>query len=282
LKAEETDKTIISEKVEESDVLDEEPPSSPVKEEPSESDLPPPSPQAVVEDETLVSDTDTVIEGQLSPAEKEKVPLIPEISPPVESNTSFLSPASNDETLVSDTPVVKIEEFEPEYAQSTSSFDEPEQHRPRVSLTSLLLQADELYSRFPPSTPDLCLFSILGPNSVIFTWSESPLGGSLSESEAEAIVDKPETVVLPYVEPEDQPPEKKEKAVRRRRKLRTIIFGRTRLERRTMLAGAMLVMGIAIAVHGLRPTSDAHRVDFRRLGRWLMELHLRRLFKWVA
>jgi len=277
------DTTIISEKAEESDLLNKKPPSSPVKEELSESDLRSPSPQTVVEDETLISDTDTVVEDQLSPAKEEKALFIPETSLPVEStieDSSFLSPASNDETLVSDTPVIKLEEVKPEYAQSVSSFDEPEQHRPRVSLTALLLQADELYARFPPSTPELCLSSILGPSSVIFTWSESPLGGSLSESDAEAIVDKPETIVLPYVEPEDQPPEKKENAVRRGRILRTIIFGKTRLGRRTMLAGAVLVLGIAIAAHGLSPASgDTHRVDFRRLARWLVELHFRRFFK---
>ncbi|KAF8636972.1 hypothetical protein AX17_003133 [Amanita inopinata Kibby_2008] len=166
-----------------------------------------------------------------------------------------------------------------------------------IPLPSLLSQADELYKLYPPSHPSLGLSSILGPQSVIFTWSES-FAELPSDSTAEAMVGRPELVVYPFI-PEDEEEnngeegdqegssseygeksrrnsrrgEKRGKGVRRRRKtlrkpkLRKILNmlntiggsartgeekGLTHVDGRTMVAGAVLVLGVAMAVYGVK------------------------------
>ncbi|KZT07026.1 uncharacterized protein LAESUDRAFT_699397 [Laetiporus sulphureus 93-53] len=129
--------------------------------------------------------------------------------------------------------------------------------RPRVSITSLLMHADELYAQYPPSHPSVSLSSIMGPQSVMHTWSENP-ADLPDDDEAELMVDKLELVVLPYIEPEDEVPSdeeyvaerKKEAERRKRRKLRKP--RRLVTQRKAMVAGAVLVMGIAMAVYGMQ------------------------------
>jgi len=136
--------------------------------------------------------------------------------------------------------------------------------RPRVTLTSLLMRADELYEQYPPSHSSIMLSSIMGPQSVMLTWSEDP-ADLPSDDDAELMVTKPELVVLPYIEPEDEVAsddesgyvsgtrgrrrnEKEEHDRRRRRKLRKPRH--LLVERKTMVAGAVLVLGVAMAVYG--------------------------------
>lgn len=63
-----------------------------------------------------------------------------------------------------------------------------------VSLSSLLFVADDLYKRYPPmpssgedEPPSLDIGNVLGPSSVLFTWSQDP-NQMLSNEEAEKIV----------------------------------------------------------------------------------------------
>lgn len=138
----------------------------------------------------------------------------------------------------------------------TQSEDVPP--RPRVSLTSLLMQSDDLYSRFPPSHPSIALSSIMGPQSVMLTWSEDP-AELPSDDDAELMVTKPELVVLPYIESDDEVASDDEETHgkhrgRRRRlqKPRHLV-----LQRKTMVAGAVLVLGVAVAVYGIQNGSSA-------------------------
>jgi len=160
-----------------------------------------------------------------------------------------------------------------------------------LTLSSLLINADTLYGLYPPAHPGLRLSSIMGPQSVVYTWREpGPSDGAmererkgeeLADDEAEAMVACPALVVYPYIEEDDDidvdvdqtseeeggwvwwsekkktvPNRKmksKEKAgkgnqMRRPRKLRRNPF--SRLERRTVLAGMVLVLGVAMAVYG--------------------------------
>ena len=190
-----------------------------------------------------------------------------------------------------------------------------------ITLSSLLTHADALYERYPPTHPDLTLSSIMGPQSVVYTWREpelSPNGvvmGSneweeerLADDEAEAMVARPELVVYPYIEEDDdvevnQMSEEetngwgwwsekkaksdrkqgrsrkgmgKEREKRRPHKLRKNLLSRVE---KTMLAGAVLVLGIAMAVYGPqigRCSSsgwDAHGCanwrEWRRMGSWV-------------
>lgn len=235
--------------------------------------IPPTVSDAFIVEAEKASNAVIVVTDEKSLPEEDKLDLPSLLLSPDETCVDLTSPASNDATLVSETSMLKMEEVESD--SGDEDFD-PKQRRCRVSLTSLLSQADDLYSRFPPSHSQLSLNSTMGPNSVVFTWSESPLGGSLSESEAEEIVDQPQTVVLPYVDPEEIQFAEKQKAVARRMKLRKSLFGRMMLERRSMLTGAILVLSVVIAAYGVR-CSSTERHDLRRF-KWLVEFYLRRAF----
>ena len=176
---------------------------------------------------------------------------------------------------------IKVEEDPEEHLRETPSRlptrpptplvrpETPSPHsQPPVPLTTLLAQADALHALYPPSHPSLYLSSIMGPQSVIFTWSES-FTALPDDDEAEAMVAHPELVVYPYIdEPEADNEEGededsssmdgKRKGRRRRLGLNKSYLQslrrRFRAEGRTgtMVAGAVLVLGIAIAVYGIR------------------------------
>ncbi|KAG5640707.1 hypothetical protein DXG03_007476 [Asterophora parasitica] len=139
-----------------------------------------------------------------------------------------------------------------------------------ITLISLLTHADELYTLYPPTHPGLSLSSIMGPQSVVYTWSESR-SGLPSDNEAEAMVAHPELIVYPYIELEeaggDEDSEWEEKPASRRKQrervkgnLRKKMTGKfkriqgIRVERRTgtMVAGAVVVLGVAMAVYGVK------------------------------
>lgn len=143
--------------------------------------------------------------------------------------------------------------------------------RPRVSLSSLLERSDELFALYPPSHPTIALSSIMGPQSVVFTWSETP-SELPDDDEAELMVTQPQLVVLPPppVEPEskeDMDDGKRHKRPHRRlHKPRRLV-----VERKTVVASAVLVLGVAMAIYGLQATPDRHHGtasrELRRLSR---------------
>ncbi|KAF9788225.1 rab-GTPase-TBC domain-containing protein [Thelephora terrestris] len=199
----------------------------------------------------------------------------------------------NDITLV-DEPVTKVEAEEsklpPTSTSTPPSEPEPEVEDPwpdtpgqparaRMSLSSLLRQADDLFTRFPPSHPKLDLEKIMGPRSVVFTWTE-PLSSLPPDDELEQYVKTPQLVVLPYVDPveealmkERQERELQMRKVARRGKLRKVIFARANVQKKTMFVGAVFALGIAMAVYGIRPLGDAgrwhHRNDLKKLLRYV-------------
>jgi hypothetical protein len=129
---------------------------------------------------------------------------------------------------------------------------------PWLTLTDLLMHSDSLYEEYPPSHSGLALSSIMGPQSVVFTWSESP-SALPSDNMAEAMVSHPELVVYHYLEiyPDQKETGAEEneghnKATRRKRgsKLRKPLFGQ--MEKKTVLAGTVIVLGIAVAVYGIK------------------------------
>ena len=155
-------------------------------------------------------------------------------------------------------PEEELSEKRPSSRASTVTQSEDVPPRPRISLTSLLMQADNLYSRFPPSHPSIALSSVMGPQSVMLTWSEDP-AELPSDDDAELMVTRPELVVLPYIESDDEVASDDEdthgKHRGRRRKLRkprNLV-----LQRKTMVAGAVLVLGVAVAVYGIQNGNSA-------------------------
>jgi hypothetical protein len=110
----------------------------------------------------------------------------------------------------------------------------------------------------------------MGPNSVVFTWCEG-VGedGDETDDVAEGMVLHPELVVLPYVEPEPSlfSSEEEEETEnirpdkntdRHRRKKATKPKSKL-LETRTMVVlGAVLVLGVSMAVYGIRASTHGH------------------------
>jgi hypothetical protein len=160
----------------------------------------------------------------------------------------------------------------------------------KLVLTDLLKLADDLYDKYPPSHSMLALSSIMGPQSVVFTWSES-FSALPSDNTAEAMVSHPELVVYPYIEvntyQKETDVEEKEgrsKTARRKRrnKLKKSPFGQ--LEKKTVLAGTVIVLGVAVAIYGIKARNghglfqafaDGHRThggvarDWKRVGGWV-------------
>ncbi|KAI0029236.1 hypothetical protein K488DRAFT_88936 [Vararia minispora EC-137] len=133
------------------------------------------------------------------------------------------------------------------------------------SLPALLRQADSLMTTYPPTHNTLKLDSTFGPASALRTWSEDP--SSLpSDEQAEELVAAGVDIVfadVPEPEPEsdvgqdsDWLDEKRWFGLRRRRRSVTDkgkgreqhLFGGLLSQRRTILAGAVLALGVAMAV----------------------------------
>ena len=268
------------------------PPPSDVKEEAVDQPLPTEPPSAKQESP---GDIDIDVSRRLSTPS-------PDLST-VESDNTVLdeeplaakSPASteNDTTLV-DEPITKAESEEtklvPTSTPTPPSEQEPEDSDPwpdtpgqpakvRISLSSLLRQADDLLARFPPSHPKLDLDKIMGSRSTIFTWTES-FSPAPSDDELEQYVKTPHLVVLPYVDPVEEAmmKEKRERElemrkVERRKKLRKSIFSRANVQKKTVFAGAILALGVTMAVYGIRAPGDMgrghHRGDLKKLLRYI-------------
>ena len=127
------------------------------------------------------------------------------------------------------------------------------------SLLSVLLLSDELFVRFRPSTPDLCFTRILGPASSMRTWAqESALLPSDDQAEA-LVVAGLDIVVREALEP---PPHRKEPRPKARKgRLRKFRRSETRL----LVVGAVLVLGVAVAVGVRSRGSGGEKADWRAL-----------------
>lgn len=167
---------------------------------------------------------------------------------------------------------------EPEPGTSDPWPDAPGQPaKARMSLSALLRQADDLLARFPPSHPRLDLGTIMGPRSTMITWTES-FSSLPPDDELEQYVKTPHLVVLPYVDPVEEAmikrKEEGDSGMRKvERKLRKGIFARANVQKRVVFAGAVLALGIAMAVYGIRGPGDAgrghHRGDWKKLLRFV-------------
>jgi len=150
------------------------------------------------------------------------------------------------------------------------------------SLTDLLKHADALYAEFPPSHEGLHLSSIMGPQSVIFTWSETFSDLPVDE-EAEAMVQHPHLIVYPCIEMEEESPDsgdekaalttglgsrsgkakEKYKAKTRSRERGLRLLPYSGMEKQTLVAGAVLVVGVAVAVYGIKSRNGSTSDIFR-------------------
>lgn len=165
-------------------------------------------------------------------------------------------------------------------SSSSSSNESHAPHKPRISLSSLLELADELYSRYPPTHPDVNLQTIMGPQSVMLTWSEK-FFDLPSDNTAEVMVTQPQLIVLPVPDEFDSKEQEEDEddgrkgtiAKRRRRKLRKPVrIGAMVVERRAVVASAVIVLGVAMAVYGLQTAPERNHgatKELRKLTRYV-------------
>lgn len=188
----------------------------------------------------------------------------------IHSNAAEIQPGKSEhlqrEVFVTQEDEPRSKEPE-ETANSTKGYS-----RRTLLITDLLKLADALYAEFPPSHAGLHLSSIMGPQSVIFTWSEQ-LSDLPSDEEAEAMVQRPELIVYPHVDiQEDTLVEEKEpsrlssflrrrkgkenlrfdKATKSKRQKVIKIFPYSHPEKRKVIAGAVLIIGAAMAIYGIQ------------------------------
>lgn len=170
-----------------------------------------------------------------------------------------------------DEEAAQDEKHEASQSSTRSASPEPVVAKPRIQFADLLQRADDLYANFPPADPALGLATLMGPNSVVYTWSEDP-AKLPTDDDAESMVSRPELIVLPHVDfpPEEEDSAQNEKQQRRRRKGANSGKKRARrIERRAMIAGAVLVLGVSIVIYGLRAghtRGHGHARAWQKLG----------------
>lgn len=159
---------------------------------------------------------------------------------------------------------------------SASTSSRPNNHkRPIIPLPYLLSEADRLYAIYPPSLPALHLNDILGPQSVVNTWSEDPRDLP-TDDEAEAMARHTSLIVKQFVDPAEAAARAAEtdidtrggKARGRKHKLRRsrrFRFPYVRLDQKTVLTGTVVTLAVAVAIYqGYNSRSGTNNVGFRK------------------
>ncbi|KAG8882245.1 hypothetical protein FRB98_003849 [Tulasnella sp. 332] len=170
----------------------------------------------------------------------------------------------------------------PKYTEKLTMLVSPEHEvMSGTPLSQLLVAADQLYLAYPPSHPSIAVDEIMGPNSVLFTWTERnykppEVSGSVhseqvagqgieggqkasrclpSDDAAEEMVTHKSLVVLPY-DPEEEFMDvlgggaeykpMKRIPVHKRRRLRLDV---AKLDKGTILTGMVLLLGVGVAIY---------------------------------
>ncbi|KIO25377.1 hypothetical protein M407DRAFT_210643 [Tulasnella calospora MUT 4182] len=159
-----------------------------------------------------------------------------------------------------------------------------------IPISSLLRAADELYEKYPPSHPSIAAGTIMGPESVIFTWHEKDYtelavdGGEPclpSDDEAEKMVEDKSQIVLPYDPMDDVPPAEKEptKKLPAQQKPSNALQSRLaksldmflKLDKLTILTGVVAVVAIGIAAYDARSSGKLRKLA-NQAGIFLLSL----------
>ena len=214
------------------------------------------------DDTTLMDESSNIGDAETDfPSTLEDDPTL--VSGPTEKTSHHLQEPST-ETVGSFHTVPEVADPE-EPAQVDEKAPEPVAEgtrRPRIHISTLLERADELFNRHHLS---IDLPSIMGPQSVMRTWTENP-ALLPTDDEAEIIVTRPHQVVLPPPpEDDEEQAEKieedsvqhKRKRVRRRLRKPTRIASMV-VERKAVVASAVLVLGVAMAVYGFQVAPEPH------------------------
>ncbi|EJD51797.1 hypothetical protein AURDEDRAFT_181399 [Auricularia subglabra TFB-10046 SS5] len=222
---------------------------------------PPPSEAPLLDDVNAPSSESTVAESEAetgSMADSESAPLLSD-------SWTATSPPPRADALVSEAHLPhSASDAETKEDDASTLADTPPTISASRPLADLLKRADDLYTRFPPTDPRLAVDRIMGPQSVLFTWSEpsrdSEDQNQITDDEAEAMVDAPELVVRFDFQDEDELEEMERRQARRR-----ISEPAEKASAwwppnpTTVLAGVVLAVSIGIAVYDIQRRAQGKR-----------------------
>jgi len=124
-----------------------------------------------------------------------------------------------------------------------------------IPLFELLKRADDLLIEYPPSSPALRLTETLGLQSALRT--NGTILFPLNDNEAEACVEGEDVVLPPNQEELDEElgnmKEKESELQHNRRREKRALKKRTVVRTQAVVAGAVLLLGVAVALYGLSP-----------------------------
>ncbi|KAJ7180591.1 rab-GTPase-TBC domain-containing protein [Mycena filopes] len=241
----------------------------PSKEEPPSEELLPEIKQDPPDDSALLTedlgpihtgDSDVAAELPADLPVSDEAPVVPDADaePVTDPKKEDMEPAISEVEMQLSSPEPldsSIEEQDPVPYPTRRKVPRPK----TFTLTEILNMTDSLYQNYPLTHPSLQVSSIMGPQSVVFTWSPRP-SDMPSSDEAERMVDQLDLIVYP------EPPvvENKEKSTTARRPKRS---KRRRVTGTVgLLVGAGLVLGVAVAVSVYGARGDRAQ-DWRKLGR---------------
>ncbi|KAL5498969.1 GYP8 [Sanghuangporus vaninii] len=203
----------------------------------------------------------------------------PELSVQVDGLHSVIVQGSSN---VSDHSLSDIRSSESPATEVSSRSSSPRHHAPSdhaprkiFALPALLEHTDELFEQYPPSNPALHVSEIMGPKSVVFTWSEDP-HRLMSDAEAEAVIAHPELIVLPFIDPDEVAATKEVEGAsndgrigrKLRRRLRRKHFG-VRLDKKTVFSATVVTLSVAVAVYSIRSKGNGGILDVSRSDKTL-------------
>jgi len=176
---------------------------------------------------------------------------------------------------------VEAESISDHYQSRTTRSDSQSVplQQPPLLLSCLLQQADELLSKYPPISPELKLSETFGHQSALHTsiFEKSGVLWVLQDDEAEACVGG-DHVVLPLSQQEQDEEmgvskeDAKPPPPTRRRRKRPLLGKALRVRRQTVVAGTVLLIGIAVALYAGRNSRRGGRFggdNVRWMTAWL-------------
>lgn len=221
---------------------------------------PPPSQAHLLNEIAISGEPSEGSTTDVTESESESVPLLSEswtaTSPPPRADSLGDSLVTAHSESDNDPPPAPASDAADDSDDNASTLaDEPISREPARPLADILRAADDLLARFPPSDPRLAVDRILGPQSVLFTWSENRKDMP-SDDDAEKMVDAPELVVRADFVDEDEllPPSKeRRKPQERPRSWWFAGIGKHGNEPSpaTIVAGVVLAVSIGVAVYDI-------------------------------
>jgi TBC1 domain family member 20 len=215
------------------------------------SSTPGPLPGPLVATAAVCSETGTSLTERLPPRDEgiSSIPAVDDPLAPLPSQPGIFIYTARSAPASSDPADIPLPPSAASTPPASPTHAESSHFQTGLSLLNVLLLADDLFVRFPPSTPDLCLARTLGPASAMRTWAEK---SALlpSDDQAEALVVAGNDIVVREVEPASLGKEPRQKARR----------GETQL----LVVGALLVLGAAVAI-GVSSHGGGREVDWSAL-----------------